>query len=109
VRVDAAREHELPGRVDDAVGLPVQVLAYLRDRFALDQDVGDPLFVRGDDTAVKGFFIQIAFGRVLERSGEVGSRAVGTGVEDRGGEGASALGHGRWGSAIDGDPVEGCE
>ena len=41
VRVDRAREHELAGRVDHAVGVDVERRADQRDPLALDVDVGD--------------------------------------------------------------------
>jgi hypothetical protein len=51
VRVDAAREHVLPGRVDDAVGLDVERLADQGDPLAFDIDVGDVVVGSGDDSA----------------------------------------------------------
>src|SRR5687768_11926560 len=56
MRIDRAREHILPGRVDHAVCLDVQPLlievsADQRDPLALDEHVGDGGVGRRDDAA----------------------------------------------------------
>ena len=48
VRVDAARQEVLAGRVDRPVGLHVERLADQRDALVLDEDVADVVIGRGD-------------------------------------------------------------
>ena len=51
VRVDETGEHELAGRVDHRVGGHVEGLADQGDPLAVDEDVGDVVVGRRDDTA----------------------------------------------------------
>jgi hypothetical protein len=49
MRVDAARENVLPGRVDDAVGVDVERLPDHRNPFPVDEDVADVVVGGRDD------------------------------------------------------------
>src|SRR5581483_154729 len=50
VRVDAARQHVLAGRVDDAVGGYIEVEPDEGDPLVFDEHVGDVVVGCGDDT-----------------------------------------------------------
>ncbi len=51
VRVDAARQHVLPGGVDDAIGVDVERLADERDALVVDEHVADVVVGRRHDAA----------------------------------------------------------